>query len=69
MLQVWYRRIKDESANSSLDVDFYFPVDQWLVAREDYHRCTILCLKPSLHRDREAASENLITALLSLARP
>ncbi len=37
--QVWYRRIKDEAANSSLDVDFYFPVDQWLVAREDYHRC------------------------------
>ena len=37
--QVWYRRIRDEAANSSLDVDFYFPVDQWLVAREDYHRC------------------------------
>ena len=41
--QVWYRRIRDEAANSSLDVDFYFPVDQWLVAREDYHRCAASC--------------------------
>ena len=38
VLQVWYRRIADSAANSSLDVDFYFPVDQWVVAREDYHR-------------------------------
>jgi hypothetical protein len=36
--QVWYRRLQDSPTNTSLDVDFYFPVDQWLVAREDYHR-------------------------------
>ena len=24
--------------NMSFDVEFYFPVNQWLVGREDYHR-------------------------------
>lgn len=24
--------------NTSFDVEFYFPINQWLVAREDYHR-------------------------------
>ena len=24
--------------NISFDVEYYFPVNQWLVAREDYHR-------------------------------
>jgi len=34
----WYRKVTNKAVNSSFDVQFLFPVNQWLVAREDYHR-------------------------------
>ncbi len=35
----WYRKVKNAGANTTFDVHFLFPINQWLVAREDYHRC------------------------------
>ena len=36
--EAWYRKIQSADTNSSFDVSFFMPVNQWLVAREDYHR-------------------------------
>lgn len=38
--EVWYRKIESAASNSSFDVQFFFPVNGWLVARENYHRCS-----------------------------
>jgi hypothetical protein len=37
--EAWFRKIENTGSNSSFDVSFYFPVNEWLVAREHYHRC------------------------------
>lgn len=37
--EAWYRKIEAPASNSSFDVQFFFPVNSWLVARENYHRC------------------------------
>lgn len=37
--EAWFRKIVNQGSNSSFDVSFYFPVNEWLVAREHYHRC------------------------------
>jgi hypothetical protein len=36
--EAWFRKIENQGSNSSFDVSFYFPVNEWLVAREHYHR-------------------------------
>ena len=38
LAQVWSRNLTDAASNTTLDVEFSFPVSEWLVAREDYHR-------------------------------
>ena len=36
--EAWFRKIENKGSNSSFDVSFFFPVNEWLVAREHYHR-------------------------------
>lgn len=37
--EVWFRKLQNKATNSSFEVSFFFPVNEWLVARENYHRC------------------------------
>ena len=71
--EAWYRKIQSADTNSSFDVSFFLPVNQWLVAREDYHRqghkprnerkCTpvlMLGMEKSLRKSDQSDTDNTI---------